>query len=144
MAASLLFFFSPAVSHDLNRNNTGSTALILPLIPVILFSSYSGFVYDREVYIMTEGYAWGRQCLFQPCWHPYNFHHKTTFTLFFVLSAKYRHHPQSSRAKQLFKGIGDNSIAALLVLFLISSVSSNYSGSEMTGACLDEVYTHLV
>lgn len=69
---------------------------------------------------------------------------ETTFTPFFVLSAKYRHHRQSDLAKRLFREIGDNSIAALLLLFLTSSVNSNYCGSEMTGTCLDMVTTHLV
>lgn len=120
----LLLFSSPAVSCDPNRNNTGSAAVILPLISnstvipffpptVLLFLRQGSLIPDRR-----------RQCLFQPCRHPYNFYNKTAFALFFVLSAKYRHHRQSDLAKRLFKGIGDNSIAALLLLFLTSAVNS--------------------
>lgn len=60
------------------------------------------------------------------CWHPYNFYRHTTFIVCFVLSDKYRYRRKPHPTKQLFKGIGDNSIAAFSQLFLTSTGNINY------------------
>lgn len=136
---SLLHLLSPMIS---TRNNTVSAAVILPLIPRSLLSPrfcfWQGSLYDdRKVCEKTMV-----PVPTLPCWHPCNFYRDTTFTLRFVLSAKYNwRQPPANCFKELVT-------TQLLLSHGFSSphlrISIMSSGSELTGTCLDLVCTHLV